>query len=51
LGQNYVERFWRIGRKRIEKLADALSVDELQAVVNAFGILSVAVKREPALEG
>jgi DNA-binding MarR family transcriptional regulator len=51
LGDNEVERFWRIGRKRIESLADALSVDELQAVVNAFEILSVAVKRDPALEG
>ena len=44
-GTEVVERFWRIGRMRSEALAQALTVEELEAVLPALAILSEATSR------
>ena len=44
-GTAVVERFWRIGRMRSEALAQALTVEELEAVLPALVILSEATAR------
>ena len=53
LGEEAVEKFAQIGHIRTEALADALTVDELEAVVPAIEILSAAISREanPSLPG
>ena len=44
-GTAVVERFWRMGRMRSEALAQALTVEELEAVLPALVILSEATSR------
>ena len=44
-GQEVVERFWRMGLKRREAIADALTIEELQVVVLAMEVLSDAIRR------
>ena len=44
-GTAVVERFWRMGRMRSEALAQALTVEELEAVLPALAILSEATSR------
>ena len=44
-GQEVVERFWRMGLKRREAIADALTIEELQVVVPAMEVLSDAIRR------
>lgn len=46
LGREAVERFWRIGRMRIEGVANLLTYEELETMVHAMGILSSAVARQ-----
>ena len=45
LGEEVVERFWRMGRVRFEALADVLSERELQTVLPAMGVLAEATAR------
>ena len=45
LGQEEMDRFWRIGRMHIEAMADALTVDELQTVVQAMELLYTGIRR------
>lgn len=45
-GTEAVERFWRLGRLRLQSLADVLTLEELEVVVPAMEILSDAVSRE-----
>jgi DNA-binding MarR family transcriptional regulator len=45
-GTEAVERFWRLGRLRLQSLADVLTLEELEIVVPAMEILSDAVSRE-----
>lgn len=45
VGQEEVERIYRIGQARMEPLFDALSVDELARVTDAFEILAEAARR------
>ena len=44
-GLEVVERFLRIGRMRYEALADALTLEELQAAVPAVELLAKAARR------
>jgi DNA-binding MarR family transcriptional regulator len=44
-GQGVVERFWRMGRKRREAIAAALTFEELEVVVPAIEVLSDAIRR------
>ena len=48
VGENAVERFMRIGRHKIESIADALSVEELEIVTHAMEIMADAAGRAPA---
>ena len=52
-GHELVDRFWRLGRMRIEALADVLDLKELEVVVPAMVILAEAAGRleraEPAV--
>jgi DNA-binding MarR family transcriptional regulator len=45
-GTEAVERFWRLGRLRLQSLADVLTLEELEIVVPAIEILSDAVGRD-----
>jgi DNA-binding MarR family transcriptional regulator len=45
-GTEAVARFWRLGRMRLQSLADVLTLEELEVVVPAMEILSDAVGRE-----
>lgn len=45
-GREEVERFWRLGRKGIETLANLLTLEELRLVVHAVETLSGALKRQ-----
>jgi len=45
-GREEVERFFRIGRMKIEAVADLLSVGELKTVVRAMEIISAALDRQ-----
>lgn len=47
-GQELVERFWRLQRVQIEKVADILDADELSQVVTAIEILAAAFERRAA---
>ena len=47
VGVDAVERFWRIGRQRIESIAGVLTVDELRLVVPAMQVLVEAMERLP----
>lgn len=44
-GQELVERFWRLQRVQIEKVADILDADELPQVVTSMEILAAAFER------
>jgi len=46
LGQKQMDRFWRMGRKKIEQVSSILSREELQAVVHAMEILLTAMDRQ-----
>ena len=46
LGEEAVERFWRLGRMRHASLAGVLTLEELETVVPAMEILADAVGRE-----
>ena len=51
-GERVVERVTRVGRLRIESLAEVLSVEELELVVRAMDIMSVGMdRRDRAAEG
>ncbi len=45
-GEQQVERFWRVGRMRAERVAGLLSLEELKTVVNAFEIVLSAFERQ-----
>ena len=45
VGEDTVERFWRIGHERLQELADVLSPDELSKVVPAMVVLVKAAAR------
>ncbi|HIC68709.1 MAG TPA: hypothetical protein EYO90_04185, partial [Candidatus Latescibacteria bacterium] len=45
LGVEVVERFLRIGRMRYEALADALTLEELEAAVPTVELLAKAARR------
>ena len=49
-GQELVDRFWRLGRMRIEALADVLDLNELEVVVRAMVILAEAASRLESVE-
>ncbi|MBI2872630.1 MAG: MarR family transcriptional regulator [Chloroflexi bacterium] len=44
-GEEQVEHFWRIGRMKIEQVASVLTLEELEIVVHAMEVLSVAISR------
>ena len=44
-GDEVVERFMRIGRMRMEAIAEAMTVEEIKVVVRAMEIMSEAVRR------
>ena len=41
-GHTAVERFWRIGRERIDMVVELLDVEQLETVVTALGLLRAA---------
>ena len=45
-GRDAVERFWRIGRQRMESIAAGLTREELEVVVPAMEVLSKAMARD-----
>jgi DNA-binding MarR family transcriptional regulator len=45
LGEDTVERFWKIGHARLQELTDVLSPDELSKVVPAMVVLVEAAAR------
>ena len=46
LGEQEVEQFSRIGRMKIEAVAEGLTEEELEIVVKAAGIVSAAMERQ-----
>jgi len=48
LGQEQMDRFWRMGRKKIEQVSAILSREELEAVVHAMEVLLAAMDRQDA---
>ena len=46
LGQEQMDRFWSMGRKKIEQVSNILSRDELKAVVHAMEVLLAAMDRQ-----
>jgi len=46
LGQEQMDRFWRMGRKKIEQVSSILSREELEAVVHAMEVLLTAMDRQ-----
>ena len=46
VGAETVERFMRIGRMRIENIANVLTDEELETVIKAMRIMSDAVSRQ-----
>jgi DNA-binding MarR family transcriptional regulator len=47
LGQEQMDRFWRMGRKKIEQVSGMLSHEELETVVHAMEVLLAAMGRHP----
>lgn len=47
-GAGEMQRFWRVGRLRLEEMARCLTHDELRTVVRAMEILACAVHRQQA---
>lgn len=43
LGSEHVDRFWRMGRRKAEALAEALTPQDLETVVRAMEIISAAL--------
>jgi len=48
LGQEQMDRFWRIGRKKIEQVSSILNRAELEAVVHAMEVLLAGMDRQVA---
>ncbi len=48
LGQEEVDQFWRLGRKKIERVAGILTAEELEAVVHTMEVLLAAMERQAA---
>lgn len=46
LGQEQMDRFWRMGRKKIEQVSGMLSHEELETVVHAMEVLLAAMGRQ-----
>ena len=46
LGQEQMDRFWRMGRKKVEQVSSILSREELEAVVHAMEVLLAAMDRQ-----
>ncbi len=46
LGQEQMDRFWRMGRKKIEQVSGIVSREELEAVVHAMEVLLTAMDRQ-----
>ena len=46
LGQEQMDRFWRMGRKKIEQVSNILSREELEAVVHGMEVLLTAMDRQ-----
>ena len=50
-GQEATERFWRIGRERAQRMADRLTVEQLEAVVHALDLIRQTGEKVPGMFG
>ena len=50
VGRNEIERFWRIGRSRAERLAGLMDEDQLAHVVEAMEVMAAAVREYRGLD-
>jgi DNA-binding MarR family transcriptional regulator len=46
LGQEQMDRFWRVGLKEIEQVSSILSREEMEAVVHAMEVVLAAMDRQ-----
>ncbi len=50
-GRKATERFWRIGRERAQRMADILTVEQLESVVRALELIRLTGERIPGTFG